>query len=77
MKQKDLEQLLQMAAQKLGTTPELLRQGVKNGDLQSMVRGMDPKDEEQLRRVLSDQEAAQKLLGSPQAQALLKKLGLR
>ena len=42
-----------------------------------MVRGMDPKDEEQLRRVLSDQEAAQKLLGSPQAQALLKKLGLR
>lgn len=77
MKQKDLEQLLQMAAQKLGTTPEFLRQGVKNGELQSMARGMDPKDEEQLRRVLSDQEAAQKLLGSPQAQALLKKLGLR
>ena len=77
MKQKNLEQLLQMAAQKLGTTPERLRQGVKNGELTSMVQGLDPKDEEQLRRVLEDREAAQKLLSSPQARALLKRLGFR
>ena len=77
MEQKDLEQLLQMAAQRLGTTPEQLRQKASGGELDAMLQGMDPKDANALRRVLRDRETAQKLLNSPQARELLKRLGLQ
>lgn len=66
--------LLNLLAQRLGKTPEELQQQAQNGNLQNLLSGMDPNDAAKLQQVLSDQQAVQKLMSSPQAQALLKKL---
>ena len=77
MKQNELENLLQTVSQRLGTTPEALKQSAQNGNLAEMIGGMAPADAQNLQRVLNDQEAARKILNSPQAQELLKKLHLQ
>ena len=65
----ELQKLLNVAAQRLGTQPEQLKQQAENGTLQKMLNN----DAAKLQQVLSDKEAANKLLNSPQAQVLLKK----
>lgn len=74
MKQSDLETMLQIIAQRLGTSPEVLKESAKNGQLSSLLNQMSPADVQNLQRVLKDQEAARKILESPQAQDLWKKL---
>lgn len=77
MEQNELEKLLQTASQRLGTTPEELKAGAASGQLGELLSQMDPADARSLERVLNDRDAAQKLLSSPQAKALLKQLGLK
>lgn len=77
MEQNELEKLLQTASQRLGTTPEELKAGAASGQLEELLSQMDPADARSLERVLNDRDAAQKLLSSPQAKALLKQLGLQ
>ena len=76
MEQNDprLETLLRAAAGRLGTTPQALRRAAENGELLESLRqkGQGP----QLEQVLSDPQAARRLLESPQGQSLLRSLGL-
>ena len=65
----ELQKLLNVAAQRLGTQPEQLKQQAENGTLNNL----NANDAAKLQQVLSDKEAANKLLNSPQAQVLLKK----
>ena len=74
MKQNELETMLQILAQRLGTTPEALKESAKNGQLSSLLNQMNPGDVQSLQRVLNDQAEARKILESPQAQALWKQL---
>ncbi len=74
MKQNELETMLQILAQRLGTSPEALKESAQNGQLPSLLNRMDPSDVQNLQRVLNDQAAARKILKSPQAQALWKQL---
>ena len=69
----ELQKLLNVAAQRLGTQPEQLKQQAENGTLQKMLNNLNANDAAKLQQVLSDKEAANKLLNSPQAQVLLKK----
>lgn len=70
-----LESLLNVTAQRLGSTPEALKAAAQNGDLSQLVGGLGQAEGEAMQRVLTDPEAAKKLLSTPQAQALLKMLG--
>ena len=70
--QNQLEALLKMTAGRLGTTPEALKNAAQNGDL-SKVLGQNESNAT-LQKVLSDPEAAKKMLSTPQAQKLLKML---
>lgn len=70
--QQKLRALLEAAGKKLGTDPETLRRALESGDAGSLLGPAHA--DEGLRRALSDPEAAKKLLGTPGAQALLKKL---
>lgn len=66
-----LEALLKLAAQKMGTSPEALKQSAENGQLGSALSGVqDPA----MLQALQDPSAAQQLLASPQAQKLLELL---
>ncbi len=69
--EQQLEALLRAAAQRLGTTPEALKQAAQSGELGDRLPGADP----QLQKALTDPEAARKLLSTPQAQQLLRLLG--
>lgn len=66
-----LEALLKITAQRLGTTPEALKQAAQSGDLSHMV---GQNEGAALQKVLNDPEAAKKLLSSPQAQKLFQML---
>ena len=67
-----LENLLKITASRLGTTPEALKTAAESGQLDKIVGGNQASE---LQKVLSDPEAAKKLLSSPQAQKLLELFG--
>jgi len=69
-----LEALLKMTAQRMGSTPEALKQAAQNGNLNQVMGNMTGEQSQAMQKVLSDPEAAKKLLSTPQAQALLKLL---
>lgn len=69
-----LEALLKLTAQRMGSTPEELKNAAQNGDLAGMLGNLGPNEGQAMQKVLSDPEAAKKLLSSPQAQKLLKML---
>ena len=76
MNENQLQALLKLAAERLQTTPEKLRVAAERGDLKSITGSADSSPQaEQLRRVLSDPEAAKKLLSTPAAQKLFEALG--
>ena len=75
MNETQMRALLKLAAQRLNTTPEALRAAAENGSLQNITGQADSPQAAQLKKVLSDPEAAKKLLSSPAAQKLLDALG--
>ena len=74
MNHEQLEAMLRSAAQRMGTTPDALQRAAQNGDLSSMLGRLDQNQAAAMEHVLSDPEAAKKLLSTPQAQALLRLL---
>lgn len=70
MSNAQLEALLKLTSQRLGTTPEALKQAAQNGEMNKLLGGMDQSQSASLQKVLSDPEAAKKLLSTPQAQKL-------
>lgn len=65
-----LQALLGAASKQVGLTPEQLQQAAQNGRLDQVLQGASP----QLRRALTDPEAARQVLATPQAQKLLQLL---
>ncbi|MFI3207235.1 MAG: tape measure protein [Clostridia bacterium] len=73
MNENQLDNLLKIAAKRMGTTPEALKKAAENGEMSNIVG--NGKESEMISKVLSDPQAAQKLLSTPQAQQLLKMFG--
>ena len=69
-----LEALLKLTAQRMGSTPVALKEAAQNGNLNLVLGNVGQAEGEAVQKVLSDPDAAKKLLSSPQAQALLKML---
>ncbi len=72
--QKQFDNLLKIAGQKLGTSPENLKSQIENGTFDSAIKGMNPQQANIFRQALSDPKFAEKILSSPQAQEIYKKL---
>lgn len=66
--------LLNLLAQRLGKSPDEIMQYAKNGNLSALMQNMNPNDAAALQKVLNDQQAIQKLISSPQAQDLMRRL---
>lgn len=73
--EKQLEAMLKLTAQRMGTTPQALKEAAQRGDLSQLVGHSGSQEATALQKVLSDPEAAKKLLSTPQAQKLLQLLG--
>ncbi|HHZ05926.1 MAG TPA: hypothetical protein GX401_03965 [Clostridiales bacterium] len=74
MSNNNMDNLLNTLSQRLGTSPEALQQAVQKNNMGKLLGNMDKAQADKLQKILSDKEASKKLLDSPQAKALLKKL---
>jgi len=72
--EKRLDDLVNTASRQLNTSPEELKNAAQNGNMQKLFSQMSPSQAQQLQKILSDENAAKKLLSTPQAQALLRGL---
>ena len=70
----NLQDLINTASQRLRTTPEDLKKASQQGNVQNLLNQLDGEQAKKVQQILNDKEASQKLLNTPQAQALLKKL---
>ena len=73
-KEKQIQNILNSLSQKLGESPYKLKANMQNGDMSKVFNNMDRKQAERVQSILNDREKTEKLLSTPQAQALLKKL---
>lgn len=71
---KQYKALLKIAGKKLGTSPENLKNQIENGVFDSAVKNMNQQQAMLFKQALSDPSFAEKILSSPQAQQLYKKL---
>lgn len=71
---KALKALLDIASQKLGTTPETLQRQLQVGTFEKALSAMPGSEAQKLRQALSNPKTAEKILSTPQAQAIYKKL---
>lgn len=71
---KQVDQLLAATGKKLGVPPAQLRQELESGKYDKVLKNMSPKDSAMLQKVLKNPEMVEKLVSSPQAQALYQKL---
>lgn len=69
-----LDSLVNTASKHLNTNPEELKKAAQSGSLKKLASNMTPSQAAQLEKILSDENAAKKLLSTPQAQALLRGL---
>ncbi len=68
-----LEEMLKKASQKLGTNAGVLKNAAKTGKINNLIKNLNTKDAQKVQKVLSDKQAASKLLSTPQAKKLLEK----
>ena len=70
----NMRPLLEEAAKKLGVTPETLAGQISSGDIGNVLKKLPADQQNKLTKTLADKTACQKLMETPQAQALIRKL---
>ena len=70
----NFENLLKSVSDKLGKSPEELKKASETGNIENLLGNLRPNDAKKIQKILSDKNAANKILSTPQAQSLIKKL---
>ena len=73
-KDKQIENILNSLAQKLGENPNEIKKNAQKGEVGSLLNKVDGKQASKVQEILNDKEKTERLLNTPQAQALIKKL---
>lgn len=66
--------LINQLAQRLNASTSDVETALKKGNFDKVLQNMDQKQAQKISQILSDPEQSKKILQSPQAQALIKKL---
>lgn len=74
MNEKNIDKIINAASQKLGTSPEKLRQTLEAGDMKTLSAGLSKADKEKLRAVLSNEELVNKLKKASDPQEVIRVL---
>ena len=74
MDPKAMNALLTLASKKLDTSPDTLRAQLENGSFDKALGNLPQGQQAKLKQALSDPKTAEKLLSTPQAQQIYKKL---
>lgn len=75
MNEKNFEQLIRSASQKLGTSPEKLRSTLEKGDVKALSANLSKSDKEKLREVLANKELMKKLKNASDPNDIMRILG--
>lgn len=67
--------LLQMAAQKLGKSPQELMAQLQSGQLDGLTQSMDPKTSSQVNALLNNPKTVEMLLNNGNIRSMLENLG--
>ncbi len=68
------DEMLKRMSGSLNTTPQSLEEAARNGTLGDILKGVDKKKLDKLQKVLNNREETEKILNSPQARELMKRL---
>ena len=71
---KALDAMLGVVSKKLGTSPEALKSNLESGNVDNVMQGMSKEDAEKLRLALNNKTLQEKIMNSPEAQDLMRKL---
>lgn len=67
-------EMIKEVEKKTGISSEKLKRAASTGDLSGLVKNLGEENTKKIKQVLSNKESAMKLLSTPKAQELLKKL---
>ena len=70
----ELEAMIRSVASQLGTDPESIRSSVQGGSPDNLLKKLSSKDAAMLQQALSDKETTARILATPQAQEIIRKL---
>lgn len=77
MSQKNLDALLSVASKQLGMTPDELKKNLSSGNMSGVTQKMGSDDGANLQRFMTDKNFAEKIMSTPEAQSILKKLSAK
>ena len=69
-----MEKMIQLASSKLGVSPEKLKSTLESGNVEDMLGSMRKEDADKLKKLIKDPSARDKLLSSPEAAKIIKKM---
>ena len=70
----EINNLLNGLSERLNTTPQQLKANLEKGNLDSVVSKMSSGQAKRLQKILDNPDQSEKILNSPHAQAIIKKL---
>ena len=70
----NMEKMIQLASSKLGVSPEKLKSTLDSGSIEDMLGNMRKEDADKLKKIMNDPIARKKLLNSPDAAKIIKKM---
>ena len=70
----EINNLLNGLSQRLDTQPEVLKENIEKGNLNNILNKMNSHQAKRIQKILDNKEQSEKILNSPQAQAIIKKL---
>lgn len=70
----ELNNLIKEVSEKLGMSPDQVKQAAQKGKLSESLKNLNANDAEKIKKVLSDKNAASKLLATAKAKKLLKNI---
>lgn len=74
MNQKSIDALINMVSKKMGTSSDELKKDLQKGNINKLTKGMSAEDSSKLKQALANKDLTQKILSSPEAQELMRKL---
>lgn len=70
----EINNLLNGLSQRLDTPPEVLKENIEKCNLNNILNKMNSHQAKRIQKILDNKEQSEKILNSPQAQAIIKKL---
>ena len=70
----EINNLLNGLSQRLDTPTEVLKENIEKGNLNNILNKMNSHQAKRIQKILDNKEQSEKILNSPQAQAIIKKL---